>query len=101
MKPNETSTTEQSILSIEDRARKYAKLHPTKHIDEEERYYNSACKDYDGFIAGANEMLPIIKELMMVINDARFIIANEAEFQNYQEFENQAVTTLEKYKQYL
>jgi len=39
--------------TLEEAARIYAKIHPTKVIDEEERYYNSGCKDYDGFIVGA------------------------------------------------
>jgi hypothetical protein len=57
---------EQSILSIEDRASNYAlkewglKEIPIEETVSRDRFDNSK----DDFIAGANEMLPIIKELL-------------------------------------
>jgi hypothetical protein len=66
MKNNETPTQEQSILSIEDRASNYAlkewglKEIPIEETVSRDRFDNSK----DDFIAGANEMLPIIKELL-------------------------------------
>jgi hypothetical protein len=39
--------------TLEEAARQYAGLHTTKEIDAEERYYNSNCKYYDAFKAGA------------------------------------------------
>jgi hypothetical protein len=40
--------------TIEEAARIFAKLHPTRDIDEEERYFNSTnCKYYDAFKEGA------------------------------------------------
>lgn len=41
-----------SIIDVEKLARSYAKIHPTKDIDEEERYFNSNCKYYDAFKEG-------------------------------------------------
>ncbi len=39
-------------VDVEKLARSYAKIHPTKDIDEEERYFNSNCKYYDAFKEG-------------------------------------------------
>ena len=43
----------------------------------------------------------IIKELYAQLNDARFIIANEGMYKSYIEFENKAVTILDKAEKYL
>jgi hypothetical protein len=40
--------------TLEEAAKIYAKIPIVKSVDEEERYYNSACKLYDAFKAGAN-----------------------------------------------
>ena len=64
-------------VNIEEAARKYAGLHPTKDIDQEERYYNTInCNIYDAFIAGANlqsvqaysreEVIEIIRETALI-----------------------------------
>jgi hypothetical protein len=39
--------------TLEEAAKIYAKIPIVKSVDEEERYYNSACKLYDAFKAGA------------------------------------------------
>jgi hypothetical protein len=40
--------------TLEEAAKIYAKIPIVKSVDEEERHYNSACKLYDAFKAGAN-----------------------------------------------
>jgi hypothetical protein len=45
-----SSKNEQETL--EEAAKKYAKIPTTKDIDEEERYYNSNCNLYDAFKEG-------------------------------------------------
>jgi len=81
---------EQSILSIEDRAKEYAKSKSSSDVFREGHI--------NDFIAGANEMLPIIKEL----GEALSRIANRTDEDDIFETDKYiAQTTLDKYKQYL
>ena len=43
------------MKTLEEEAKRYAKIPINLHIDEEERYYRgSDVREYDSFIAGAN-----------------------------------------------
>jgi hypothetical protein len=42
-----------------------------------------------------------LSEIYAQLNDARFIIANEGMYKSYIEFENKAVTILDKAEKYL
>lgn len=63
--------------TIEEYARQVAKLHPTKDIDEEERYYNThACCIYDGVNLGSSwqkeQLQPLVDnhaELLKALKD--------------------------------
>jgi len=97
------STQEQSILSIEDRAKNYDKSN-CKHFKREhtkEEVYDSF---EEGFLAGTNEMLPIIKELGEALVYAKSFIPKKVygQGESYDsEVYTQIQTTLEKYKNYL
>jgi hypothetical protein len=94
---NETPTQEQSILSIEDKADKYG-------------FDNNGVPSQANlaFIAGANEMLPIIKELKEVLANLLFQVkfpsassvdANGQMIRKPMEtIISKAETTLDKYK---
>jgi len=95
----ETTPQEQSILSIEDRAEIKRQ---TKYIDgsinaHTKNDWQSCYKE--GFIAGANEMLPIIKELGEALKEIQE--ANTGGVINTHWMQNHIQTTLDKYKQYL
>jgi len=104
MKTNKTPTQEQSILSIEDRAEIKRQ---TKYIDgsinaHTKNDWQSCYKE--GFIAGANEMLPIIKELLEALIKANLYVppkfygqGESIDNEDYQTIQ----TILDKYKQYL
>ena len=83
-----TNEQKKSILSIEDKAIEYSKT--LVGIDVH------AKKD---FIAGANEMLPIIKELGEALKEIQE--ANTGGVINTHWMQNHIQTTLDKYKQYL
>jgi hypothetical protein len=78
----------------------------TKMIGDEEKtkkylelgdYFTT--QTYYGFIAGANEMLPIIKELGEALKEIQE--ANTGGVINTHWMQNHIQTTLDKYKQYL
>jgi len=100
----ETTPQEQSILNIEDRAEIKRQ---TKYIDgsinaHTKNDWQSCYKE--GFIAGANEMLPIIKELLEALKEAKPSVF-QYEYGQGERYENETYTkiqtTLDKYKQYL
>lgn len=101
-----TIKQEQSILSIEDRANEYAlnewglKQIPIEETVQRDRFDNSK----EDFIAGANEMLSIIKELGEALKIAKKVIP-QYEYGQGERFERDTYTkiqiTLDKYKNYL
>ena len=103
----ETTPKEQSILSIEDRSEKYAlsewglKEIPIEETVSRDRFDNSK----DDFIAGVNEMLPIIKELGEALKEINDLWKSETSISSLVEkmddLEPIIQTTLDKYKQYL
>lgn len=92
-------TQEQSILSIEQVAEKYAE-HQLKGISDKV----SKFECINDFIAGTNEMLPIIKELGEALMYAKSFIPKKVYGQG-ESYDNEVYThietTLEKYKNYL
>jgi hypothetical protein len=99
-------TQEQSILSIEDAAINYAlkewelKEIPIEETVSRDRFDNSK----DDFIVGANEMLPIIKELLETLIKANLYVppkfygqGESIDNEDYQTIQ----TILNKYKNYL
>jgi hypothetical protein len=89
----ETTPQEQSILSIENAAKQY-----TNDLSW------GTKEHYDAFIAGANEMLPIIKELLETLIKANLYVppkfygqGESVDNDHYLEIQ----TTLDKYKNYL
>ncbi len=103
---HEGNKQEQSILSIEDRANEYAlnewglKQIPIEETVQRDRFDNSK----EDFIAGANEMLPIIKELGEALIKANFYVppkfygqGESVDNDHYLEIQ----ITLDKYKNYL
>jgi hypothetical protein len=102
---NEILTQEQSILSIEDRATEYAlsewglKEIPIEETVARDRFDNSK----DDYLAGANEMLPIIKELGEALITAKLSIPQyEYEGAKHEdETYTKIQTTLDKYQNYL
>jgi len=87
---------EQSILSIEDKADKWVfEINGHKWSNND----SSAGDNYGSFIAGANEMLPIIKELGEALKEIQE--ANTGGVMNTHWMQNHIQTTLDKYKQYL
>jgi 2-phospho-L-lactate transferase/gluconeogenesis factor (CofD/UPF0052 family) len=92
------STQEQSILSIEHRAEKSFKAHNIGQHDLANDVYT------DGFIEGANEMIPIIKELGEALKVAKNVIPvtenGNTDFA-ISPIYTLIQTTLDKYKQYL
>jgi hypothetical protein len=92
------STQEQSILSIEDRADKWVfEINGHKWSNND----SSAGDNYGSFIAGANEMLPIIKELGEALIKANLYVPpkfyGQGESINNEDYQT-IQTTLEKYK---
>jgi len=95
---NEILTQEQSILSIEDRAEKSFKAHNIGQHDLANDVYT------DGFIAGANEMLPIIKKLGEALIKANLYVPPKfyGQGESVDNEDHQIIrTTLDKYKNYL
>ena len=100
-------TQEQSILSIEDRANKFEEQYCFQvPYDGSNEFYNKEKLKYakECFIAGANEMLPIIKELLETLIKANLYIppkfygqGESIDNEDYQTIQ----TTLDKYKNYL
>jgi len=104
------STQEQSILSIEDRAEIHAKKMWGSYYDSnykelttiDDISYGKVSKQ--DFLAGTNEMLPIIKELGEALVYAKSFIPKKVygQGESYDsEVYTQIQTTLEKYKNYL
>lgn len=105
MPDNEQPTQEQSILSIEDAAKEHSikvwgeyRYDVFKHNDiiTDDSLGEITQKD---FIAGANEMLPIIKELGEALKEIQE--ANTGGVINTHWMQNHIQTTLDKYKHLL
>jgi hypothetical protein len=90
---------EQSILSIGDKADSYIEslYNADCFNNERELLKNRSFKD---FIAGANEMLPIIKELGEVLK-LLIIDCMANDFNEHWDSFKNADTTLDKYKNYI
>ena len=92
------NSQKQSILSIEDRAKKYVE----KEYQDMEVDGTILLNAKDDFIAGANEMLPIIKELGEALKKTKDCVSELTTLADG--YENDYVTiqtTLDKYKDYI
>ena len=91
----ETTPQEQSILSIEDRAKNYA--YDRFGSSNETQIEWEDCQEH--FIAGVDEMLHIIKELGEALKEIQE--ANTGGVINTHWMQNHIQETLDKYKNYL
>jgi len=96
---------EQIILNIEDRAKVFEEKYCFQiPYDGTNEFYDKEKLKYakEDFIAGANEMLPIIKELGEALKNAEDCVSElTALADGYENDFVEIQTTLDKYKQYL